>query len=129
MENIYKHLRDMEVELHQHKTRADTKKLQLLIHPEFKEIGYSGKTHDFKSTLKNLPLEKNSGLEIWSQNFCYTEFSSTVIQVTYRSAHLDSNGILSRYAKRSSVWVNESGNWKIIFHQATPTDEFKKSNT
>ena len=119
----------MEVELHQHKTRTDVKKLHLLIHPEFKEIGYSGRTHDFKSTLKDLLCENSSSLRVWSQDFNYTEFSPTVIQLTYRSAHLDSDGNLSRYAKRSSVWVNEAGSWKLIFHQGTPTDAFQKSNT
>ena len=129
MEEIFKHLRKMEAALHQHEVRTNIARLQLLLHPKFIEIGYSGKTHDYNSIISNLLSEKNSVFKVWSQDYEYTELSNTVIQLTYKSAKQDKYGSLSRHAKRSSIWVNELGEWKMKFHQGTPTDAFEKSNT
>ncbi len=128
MEEIFNHLREMEVALHQQEIRTNVEQLKLMLHPKFIEIGYSGKTHDYSSTLKNLISEKISDFKVWSQDYKYTEFSKTIIQLTYKAAQQDKYGNLSRHAKRSSIWVNESGEWKVKFHQGTPTDAFEKSN-
>ncbi len=53
----------MEVALHQHETRTNISQLKAMIHPDFIEIGYSGKTHEYSSTLKDLSSENISGLK------------------------------------------------------------------
>ena len=124
MKEIFNKLLAMEVALQKHENRTNISQLKALIHPEFLEIGYSGKTHDYNSTLKNLLSENNSELIVWSQDFRCTKFAPTVIQITYKSALQDKKGNLSRHSKRSSIWVNMTEGWKILFHQGTPTDEF-----
>ena len=120
------HLRELEVALHQSDIRTNIDKLTKLIHPAFVEIGYSGKTYDFKAVLKSMS-ELPPFFVIWSQDFEYSEYAEGVVQVTYLSANIDQQGNLSRHAKRTSIWVNETGNWQMKFHQATPVPTFDKS--
>ena len=128
LEGILDHLKKLEIALHQHEVRTDIKKLMELLHPKFIEIGYSGKTYDFESTLETLASESSSSSGTWSQGYEYIEYSPAVVQVIYLSARLSKDGNLSRHAKRTSIWVNESRSWQIKFHQATPVAEFLKSN-
>jgi hypothetical protein len=122
------HLKNLEIALHQHDVRINIDKLKELLHPEFVEIGYSGKTYDFNSIVENLRSESSPDYEVWSQDFSYNQYASDTVQVVYLSAQLGKNGDLSRHAKRTSIWVNESGRWQMKFHQATPVAEFEKEN-
>lgn len=122
MEEIFNHLRKMEVALHQHEIRTNPVQLTLILHPDFLEIGYSGKTHRYNSTIEGLSSENPSNENIFSQDFSYTKLAPTVIQLNYSSALKDKQGNLTRHAKRTSIWVKESGNWKLRFHQGTPTN-------
>jgi hypothetical protein len=47
--------------------------------------------------------------------------------LTYKSAHVDANGELSRHTLRSSLWQKMESRWQMRFHQATPTDAFLKT--
>jgi hypothetical protein len=118
----------LEVSLHQKNVRSDRESLELLLHPSFKEVGYSGTTYDFNHILETLLSEgiEESTPEIWSQEFEFINLSSSIVQVLYLSAH-EENGVLSRHAKRTSIWVKDSPNWKMQYHQATPTASFEKS--
>ena len=114
-----------ELALHQYETRQDAVKLVKLLHPEFIEIGYSGKTHSYESTLQSLLQEEPSSYKIWSQDFECIELAENLMLLVYREARLKS-GILSHHTKRSSIWVKIGDNWQIKFHQATPVDPFPK---
>ena len=46
--------------LHDRKTRSDTSLLENLLHPSFKEVGYSGKTWDFKLIVGLLQNQANT---------------------------------------------------------------------
>ena len=120
-------LKALEIVIHQHQVRISIDKLTELLHPSFAEIGYSGKTYDFDSMLKNqpkLPLD----FVVWSQDYEYYEYASDIVQVNYLSANLEKDGSLSRHAKRTSIWVKKSNNWQMRFHQGTPIATFEKSN-
>ncbi len=120
-------LRSLEVSLHQNNNRTSIAKLTELLHPNFVEIGYSGKTYNFNSMLEHLPKLPLDFI-VWSQDFEYYQYDKNVIQVSYLSANLEKDGSLLRHAKRTSIWVRESGIWKMRFHQGTPTAAFEKSN-
>jgi hypothetical protein len=128
MTKMLNQLRAFEIALHQHEVRTNLDKLKELLHPEFVEIGYSGGTYNFNSMLESLLSERQTDFEIWSQDYECNEYAPNIVQVIYLSASLSKDGNLTRHAKRTSMWVNETGNWKIKFHQATPVDAFEKSD-
>ncbi len=118
------HLKSLEIEIQQQEIRSNKARITELLHPDFVEIGYSGRTYDFKSTLDsmlNLPADFN----LWSQDFEYIKYAPDVVQVIYLSANIDKHGNLNRHAKRTSIWVNETGSWQMKFHQGTPVPTFE----
>jgi len=121
-------LEQFEIELHQYDVRTDIDKLKLLLHPSFIEIGYSGKTYSYSEIINSLLAEPQPDYNIWSQNYEHEELSQNIILVTYSAARECADGALYRHSKRSSIWTNETGPWKIKFHQATPVVSFEKRN-
>ncbi len=128
MNEIFEHLKNLEIRLHGSVNGVDASSVQNLLHAEFIEFGYSGKTYDYKSILDSFELLMEGDSAIWSQTFDFTKYTPDVVQVRYLSASMNGDGKLSRYAKRSSLWVNMPGNWQLKFHQATPTAPFSKEN-
>lgn len=128
MNELLNYLKELEIALHQHDLRTDPEKLRQFLHPEFIEIGYSGKTYDFKSIISSLLAEPPSDFIIWSQDYECSLYAQAVAQIRYLSGRLDKDGKLTRHAKRTSIWVKESENWQMKFHQATPTNSFERTN-
>lgn len=121
-----KHIRELEESLLQEDTRANRDMLDQLIHDDFIEIGFSGKTHTKASTLADLPNEQASDIELWSQEFSYKTLSENTVLLLYKQCRIDQNGKMSRFAKRSSIWINNEGNCQLFFHQGTPAEPFGK---
>ena len=124
-----KHIRKLEEALLLNDVRADRNKLNNLIHDDFIEIGYSGKTHTKSDVLAELPKEQSTDIELWSQEFSFRTLSADTVLLIYKQCRIEPNGKLSRHAKRSSIWFNNNGSWQMIFHQGTPTEPFEKLNT
>lgn len=127
MSGTHKHIKKLEISLHQRNVRSNATALELLIHPLFLEVGYSGQMYNRESVVQALVAHKGTDLSstIWSQNFEFIDLAPSIIQVVYLSAR-QSNGVLTRHARRTSIWENVSDHWKIRYHQATPTAPFCK---
>ncbi len=125
--SVLQELQQLEFTLQQPNTRSNPDKLKQLLHPGFVEIGYSGTTWDFDSIIESLLSEPESKSQPWSQDFQLVAYTPGVAQLLYRSANLAADGTLSRFAKRSSIWVRDNGYWQVKFHQATPTTPFAKN--
>lgn len=121
------HLKSLEIELHQQAVRKDTNRITELLHPDFIEVGYSGNTYDFNSTLSGISSLPPKFV-IWSQDYEFVEYAEDVVQVIYLSANVDEEGNLFRHAKRTSIWVKEGDNWQMKYHQGIPVAPFEKSN-
>lgn len=124
-----KYLRKLEESLLQNKIRSNRDKLNELLHQDFIEIGYSGKTYTKANVLVDLPNQQSLDIELWSQDYSFMTLSTDTVLLTYKQASINHNGQLIRHAKRSSIWFNNKGSWQMKFHQATPTAPFEKSNT
>ncbi|MQM37695.1 hypothetical protein KBTX_01697 [wastewater metagenome] len=111
----------LERELHRCVRRQFRDRLLVLLHPEFREIGYSGREHSRDSILANLSDREPPGVH--AEGFRYQRIAPDAVLVTYRAAHVSPDGRLSRHAFRSSVWLRESGCWRMIFHQGTPAGD------
>ena len=119
-------LEENEVSLHTHEVRSDPSLLKALLHPDYREKGYSGATHTFPDVLEKLPRKTCENHTIWSQGFESYVLSADTRLLVYLSANLHPSGKLFRHAKRSSIWVNVGGTWLLRFHQATPVAEFER---
>jgi len=122
-------LRKLEVELHQFETRSNHSRIDQLIHSSFSEIGYSGIVYSKEDILDSLLNEVDSTYTVWSQDYQFIELAKDLVQVMYKEAHMDAQGILSRHAIRTSLWQKELDKWQVKFHQATPVSSFVKTNT
>ncbi|MGP9680573.1 MULTISPECIES: RNase H family protein [unclassified Brachybacterium] len=92
--------------------RADAPSAAELLHPDFTEIGASGRSYDREEILAHLaPVP---GLE--ADEFVADELTPGVVLLRYRTTGR------SGAVARSSVWVREKGRWLLRHHQGTPAD-------
>jgi hypothetical protein len=125
---LLRHLRSLEVELHQPSVRADAGGLNELLHDEFLEFGRSGARFTKADILRSLPLERSPS-RVWSEAYQLAILADGVALLTYRTAHADETGSLSRHTLRSSIWVRTPDGWQVRFHQGTPTEAFRERTT
>ena len=127
---LLKTLTDLETELFDPGTRRNRARLEALLHPQFFEIGRSGRVHTRDDVLNELPNEQGP-LGIQARDFALQPLAEDAWLMTYRSAQASSSGALERHALRASVWKRSPNGWQIVFHQATPTqpDEHRDHRT
>ena len=118
-------LMKLEIELHQSPVRKNPGRLDQLLHDSFLEIGRSGEMYDKSRALSTLQVESTQS--IWSQDYESHTISEVLVLLTYRSAHIGAEGVLSRFSRRSSLWEKTGKTWILRFHQGTPTTMFNKS--
>lgn len=112
-------LQALEVELHHPGVRCSRSRLEQLLHPEFLEVGRSGRAYDRGTVVRYL-----ASLEVQpvvaSEAFAVVELGPQVALLTYRSAHVEPDKSLVNHTFRSSVWVQSSLGWQLRYHQGTP---------
>ncbi len=102
----------LERELIEPSVRADASRVAALLHPDFEEIGRSGRLWGRDATLEALADEDARAAEIAVLG---TErLGSDVILLTART--VDERGA----SLRSSLWMRNGGRWRLRFHQGTP---------
>ncbi|MGF1747168.1 DUF4440 domain-containing protein [Vibrio cionasavignyae] len=113
---------EQEIALHEFEIRQDKAEIERLIHPDFREVGRSGNSYDFKSIVRMMEMEKPSNVQIHSQNYECVALEPTVQLLTYETALIDDSGQASSFTKRSSIWVLAEELWQLKYHQGTPCD-------
>jgi ribonuclease HI len=105
----------LEVELLDPAVRADAKRLDELLHPDFVEHGASGRTWTRQSIIDELPLEDGTTPRTTASDIEAQHLTDDVILVTYRTTSTLNTAV------RSSLWLRSAtGLWHIRFHQGTP---------
>jgi hypothetical protein len=112
-------LRALEEELHRPETRRDAARLGMLLHPDFEEIGRSGRHYTREDTIRELSAERNL-TTLRAVDFVVSRIGDGIALVTYRSANVDAAGNESRVTQRSSLWIETAAGWQMRFHQGTP---------
>jgi hypothetical protein len=121
-------LRDLELRLLLPEVRSDPARLGALLHTDFYEVGASGRTYardEVLAEFRRAPPEYS----IWAQDFDTQEVALGISLLRYQSAHVDSEGTLSRHATRTSLWQYSGSRWQLRFHQGTLTVPFEKHAT
>jgi len=119
MQDLLAHLQELEVELHHPGTRCSRARLDALLHPDFDEVGRSGRTYDRKTVLDFL-ASQGEHPRVESDGFRLVLLAPGVALLTYRSAHRDADGPLHLHSHRSSIWMKDPIGWRLRFHQGTP---------
>jgi ribonuclease HI len=102
----------LERELLRPETRADLGRTGVLLHPDFTEIGTSGRIWTRDAMM--MALEDDPGGPTELELLGADRLGEKAVLLTYRS-HTRRGSAL-----RSSLWVLEGSQWRLRFHQGTP---------
>jgi hypothetical protein len=112
-------LRSLEAELHTVEVRRNAERLESLLHPDFVELGRSGRRYSRADILDE--FERSSELpNVHSRNFELAVLAEGIVLLTYASSHEDGEGKEFRHTLRCSIWVCTQTGWQMRFHQGTP---------
>ena len=96
--------------------RFDREWLDGILHPDFTEVGMSGRAYTREETLGAPQTEINAWLPLEGYRLDLIDEDVALARYTSRQS---SNGD-ERAAQRTSVWVNTNDGWQLRFHQGTP---------
>jgi glutathione S-transferase len=100
-------------------TRADSRWMDRMLHPDFMEVGRSGRTYDRQQAIDTTDYPYQVDLPL--QDLEMDLIDEDVALVMYVSnEHQDGE---SSPAHRTSVWVNTNDGWRLRFHQGTPISQ------
>lgn len=122
MSQLLSTLQALEVELHHPGVRCSRDRLEFLLHPDFHEVGRSGRTYS-RDTVIQFLVSQEQHAKVLSDRFLVAELGSEIALLTYRSAQLRQDGDLSDHTLRSSLWSRSTVGWQLRFHQGTPAAE------
>ena len=86
-----------------------------LLHPDFVEVGASGRAWDARSVLAALQDEADDEAVARAADVVAVRLSDDVVLVTYTSHRA------GRATLRSSVWLRIGSAWRLRYHQGTAT--------
>jgi len=115
-------LEALESELHHPGVRLSRERLEQLLHPEFSEVGRSGRQYTRETVIAHLAAQETQP-DIVAKNYCSKVLGPGVALLRYESAHRNPDGTLVLAALRSSVWLQTEGGWQLIYHQGTSAPE------
>ncbi|GIT80109.1 ribonuclease H [Leifsonia sp. LS1] len=102
----------LERELLDPAVRSDASRVAELLHPDFEEIGRSGRLWGRDEMLQALADEESAPMELDVLNT--VSVADGIILLTART--MDARG----GSLRSSLWQRSGGRWRLRFHQGTP---------
>lgn len=101
-----------ELELLDPAIRADPAAVRARLHPDFREVGASGRLWDVETTTSALAVE-GDGAPIDASDMESFRLAPEVILLTYTTRRA---GLVAR---RASVWTRSLGQWQLRYHQGT----------
>ena len=100
-----------------YRVRESVNDLKLLLSTEFKEVGTSGTCFVLSDVLNNIPQEQ--GWSCKTQDWEFRKLSDDIVQTLHRAFVVHCDKDKGEFSRRTSIWKNENGNWKMIYHQGT----------
>lgn len=122
MNRLLQELRTLEVELHHPGVLCSRERLAQLLHPDFHEVGRSGRAYS-RETVVNFLAAQASQPVVASEAFSVSELGPGVALLSYRSAQVEQGQVLLNHTLRSSVWIRTDAGWQLRYHQGTPAAE------
>lgn len=119
MSELLAQLTRLELELHHPGVRCSRERLAQLLHPEFHEVGRSGRPYTRGFVIDHLSTHEPPTVE--ARDFAVQLLADGCALLTFRSAHRAADGSRIDAAWRSSIWQQGAGGWQLRYHQGTPT--------
>jgi hypothetical protein len=119
---LLEHLRSLEAELHHPGSDCTRERLETLLHPQFHEIGRSGRPYDRNTVVAYLWPHRAPDYRVEAFDHRVFELGDQDALLTYRSQHRGADGSVSHAAHRCSVWRRTAVGWQLFYHQGTPAD-------
>jgi hypothetical protein len=122
MTSLLQELQALEVELHHPGVRCSRARLEELLHPDFDEVGRSGRRYDRDTVIRFLAAQETQPV-VASEAFAVSLLGPGVALLSYRSAHVVPGGSLAHHTLRASVWLHTGTGWQMRYHQGTAAAE------
>jgi len=125
MNDLLSELQRLEIELHHPGVRLDDARLQQLLHADFQEVGRSGRRYDRPTILRFLAEQGRSAEgppDVVPDQFNVHQLGPAAALLTYRAAHRQADGSLTRHTLRSSIWRHGAEGWQLFYHQGTAAE-------
>ena len=116
------HLQACEQTLLDPAVRRDRQRVSALLTEDFLEFGSSGRVWTREQILELLETENYQQPAM--ENFKCALIADGVALVTYRTVRAVAVSGEKATTLRSSLWIKESGTWRVRFHQGTRTSQF-----
>lgn len=97
-------------------TRADRGWMDRVLHPDFAEVGRSGRIYDRQEAIETTTYP--FGVDLPLKGFTMDLIDEDVALVRYVSRETREGEPSPSH--RTSVWVNTNAGWRLRFHQGTP---------
>jgi hypothetical protein len=120
-DDLFAHLLACESALLDPAVRRNRARVSEFLAEDFLEFGSSGQVWTREQILKLLATEDYQPPSI--EGFKCALIAESVALVTYRTVRTDPHTSACVATLRSSLWTNESGAWRIRFHQGTRKNE------
>jgi ribonuclease HI len=115
-------VRSLELQLLDPAMRRDRAAVERLLHPDFVEIGASGRVWDGHSVLDSLGADTRSAPVVSELQAKW--LSPDAILVIYRAQRPTGTASV-----RASVWLRDAHGWRVRFHQGTPVTSSESETT
>lgn len=112
-------IRASELELLASSTRSNAARLRRLLHPEFLEIGRSGRRWTREEMIASLGDEEQRPAPE-TDEWEFSDLAPHLVLVTYRIQTGTTEDPGHRQSRHTSVWDTSSGQPRLRFHQGTP---------
>jgi ribonuclease HI len=97
--------------------RRNRTQVEALLAEDFQEFGSSGRVWDRQTIVESLATEVYTA-PVAEQMHC-TRITADVALITYRTVGFEKSSGARSETLRSSLWIKESDQWRVRFHQAT----------
>lgn len=112
------HLQQLEVALHHPGLPGDAARLEALLHPDFHEVGRSGRPYD-RATVVRYLSQVVAPPGVHSSDFRLERLAPDLALLSYRSAQ-QAEGSAVLHTLRMSLWQRGQDAWQLRYHQGTP---------
>jgi len=115
--NTEETLKKLEESLWRPESRFDKEYMENILADFFVEFGRSGQVYSREEFITAVKQELRAELPL--TNLRMKQISEDIVLLTYVSKVMYEK---LEIASRSSLWTKTSSDWKLSFHQGTPTD-------
>jgi len=116
-DDLENHLKLCEQSLLHPAVRRDPVRLSAMLAHDFQEIGSSGRVWTRETILTLLATEQYQPPVV--EDFTCRRIANGVALVRYRTVRVDQVSGESFVTQRSSIWIEQAGEWRVRFHHGT----------